>query len=68
MFCVDTWLGAPEFWNLRFSGGEHDPARDMALKNGYPTVYWTFLSNMVQANVSDYIVPVPMPSRMAAVC
>ena len=66
LFAVDTWLGAIEFWNLRLTNGMPDPKRDLFLTNGYPSVYYTFLSNMVHANVSEYVVPVPMTSRMAA--
>lgn len=66
LFCVDTWLGAIEFWNLRVTNGKADPARDLFLQNGYPSVYYNFLSNMVHAKVSEYVVPMPMTSRMAA--
>ena len=66
LFAVDTWLGAVEFWNLRFSGGRPDRARDLHLVNGYPTVYYTFLSNVVRRQLSEYITPMPMTSRMAA--
>ncbi len=66
LFAVDTWLGAPEFWNLRITEGAPDPRRDMFLINGYPSVYYTFLSNMVHSGVHEYIVPLPMTSRMAA--
>ena len=67
LFCVDTWLGAIEFWSGQFrSGSKGAELRDLELINDHPTVYWTFLSNMVHANVSEYIVPLPMPSRMAA--
>jgi hypothetical protein len=60
LFAVDTWLGAPEFWNLRFTQGQPDPDRDLELVNGYPTVYRTFLSNMVHEKVSEYVVPLPV--------
>ena len=66
LFAVDTWLGAIEFWNLRFSHGKPDPARDMELINGYPSVFYTFLSNMVHENVSKFVVPLPMTSAMGA--
>ena len=34
--------------------------------NGYPSVYYTFLSNMVHQGVQDVVIPVPIPSQMAA--
>ncbi|KAK3257414.1 hypothetical protein CYMTET_33498, partial [Cymbomonas tetramitiformis] len=66
LLCVDTWLGALEFWTLRFSGGYQDPTRDLALRNGYPQIYYTFLSNVVQSNLKEVIQPLPMTSRTAA--
>ena len=66
LFCADTWLGSIEFWNLTSTNGMPDLTRDMSLVNGAPTVYHTFMSNMVHAHVSAYIVPMPMTSSMAA--
>jgi predicted O-methyltransferase YrrM len=58
--CVDTWLGSKEHWR--------DPnlVGHLELQNGYPTFYRRFMTNMVQAGVSDVIVPVPMPSQIGA--
>lgn len=62
LYCVDTWLGALEFWtNL-----SHTPERDLFLKNGYPQVYYQFLSNVIHSNVQDIIVPFPTTSLIAA--
>lgn len=58
IYCVDTWLGAEEFWT--WAG--HTPERDLKLKNGYPQVYFNFLSNVVQHNLQDIIVPIPNTS------
>ena len=66
LLCVDTWLGALEFWNRRSTGGAYDPARNLHLQHGYPSVYYSFLSNMVHLGLQDYIIPFPAPSRMAA--
>lgn len=46
LLSIDTWLGAPEFWTRRSMGNK---ARSLHLEHGWPTVYWTFLSNMVSA-------------------
>ena len=68
---VDTWLGAAEFWpqnqqgrkaGTRTTGG----ARDLILVNGFPSIYYSFLSNVVRRNLTDYIVPFPVTSLVAA--
>lgn len=66
LFAVDTWLGALEFWNRRITKGEYDPERDLVFKNGYPGVYYQFLSNVVQQKLSQFVVPFPSTSRMAS--
>lgn len=63
ILCVDTWLGALEMWtNLE------DPTRhgSLNLKNGYPSLYYTFLSNVVRAGHQERITPFPVPSITAA--
>ena len=58
--CIDTWLGSKEHWqdpNLRVH---------LELQNGYPSFYRRFLTNMVQANVTEMVVPIPMPSQIGA--
>jgi predicted O-methyltransferase YrrM len=61
--CVDTWLGAPEFWTW----GLKDPTRGGSLnfKHGYPQVYYTFLDNVVGKGHSDVISPLPLSSNEA---
>lgn len=59
IYCVDTWLGAEEFWNKE-SG---TPERDLMLRNGYPQVYFRFLANLVEHGVHDMVVPVPNTSH-----
>jgi SAM-dependent methyltransferase len=62
IYCVDTWLGAIEFWtNLA-----HTPERDLLLKNGYPQVYYQFISNVIHHKHQDIIVPFPNTSTTAA--
>ena len=53
--------GAPEFW----LAGPSDPTRDLLWRNGYPQVYYTFLSNIVHLGLEQYIIPFPAPSRLA---
>jgi hypothetical protein len=58
IYCVDTWLGAEEFW----TGAAHTPERNLKCKNGYPQVYFDFLSNVVKHEVQDIIIPIPNTS------
>lgn len=57
--CVDTWLGAIEFWTSYKDTGE----RNLLIKNGYPQVYYQFLSNVVHNNLQDVILPFPNTSE-----
>jgi hypothetical protein len=59
--CVDTWLGALEFWTW----GKDTPERDLLLRHGYPQIYYQFLSNVVHAKAQDVILPLPLPSSIA---
>lgn len=65
VIAVDTWLGAIEFWTKHIRG-INDDERDLLLVNGFPSLYYTFISNVVHRNVQDYVIPLPMPSTMAA--
>jgi hypothetical protein len=59
--CVDTWLGALEFWkDLR-----ETPERDLMLRHGYPQVYYQFLSNVIHSGAQNVILPMPLPSSIA---
>lgn len=62
IICVDTWLGALEFWD-KF---KNTPERNLILKNGYPQIYYQFLSNVVHRNVQDIITPFPNTSVIAS--
>lgn len=58
IYCVDTWLGAIEFW-AQFADSIE---RDLMLKNGYPNVYYQFLSNIVHNNLEHIVMPFPNTS------
>lgn len=62
IYCVDTWLGALEFWTTH----RDTPERDLQLRSGYPQVFYHFLACIRDAGVQDLITPVPMPSVMGA--
>lgn len=61
--CVDTWLGALEFWT-----DQSDPERfgSLQLRNGYPSVYYQFLANVCQEGLQSFITPFPQTSSTAA--
>lgn len=63
ILCVDTWLGALEMWT-----DLDDPTRhgSLRLRNGYPTVYYTFLANVIRVGHQSRITPFPVPSLTAA--
>lgn len=65
---IDTWSGAPEFWTLWTSAAlsrEMRAERDLQFVNGYPSVYYTFLSNVAQLGLSPFVLPFPVPSAVA---
>jgi hypothetical protein len=78
LICVDTWLGAREFWstteekeemwwssmvaNEAFHAERYDA---LGLKHGYPTVYYQFLANMVHLGHKDIVTPFPQTSTLA---
>lgn len=61
--CVDTWLGATEFWTNHADATRY---QSLNLRNGYPQVYYQFLSNVVLNGLQDVIVPFPQTSTNAA--
>lgn len=61
---VDTFLGSLEMWNRRRTG--NNPDFDLQMHRGYPTIFYTFLSNVMRSGVKDYVIPFPVPSKVAA--
>jgi hypothetical protein len=57
LICIDTWLGSAEHFQ---TDGNHD--RRLGWENGYPTMYYKFISNVISNNVQDIIIPLPFPS------
>jgi hypothetical protein len=64
LIAIDTWLGAPEFWTW----GLNDPTRggSFNLKDGYPTIFYTFTRNVKALGHHDVIAPLPISSTQAA--
>jgi hypothetical protein len=63
IICVDTWLGALEFWT-----DQKDPERylSLQLRHGYPAVYYQFLANVCHKGFQEQIVPFPQTASTAA--
>ncbi|MBI3549126.1 MAG: class I SAM-dependent methyltransferase [Elusimicrobia bacterium] len=63
LLCVDTWLGALEFWT---DPGDETRYKSLGLRHGYPSVYYQFLANVVRAGLRDIVIPFPQTSTIAA--
>lgn len=63
IICVDTWLGALEMWTDLDDAGRYGA---LALKHGYPTLYYQFLANVCRAGRQAAVTPFPVPSVTAA--
>jgi predicted O-methyltransferase YrrM len=56
---IDTWLGSAEHW----LSDEQRP--HLELKNGYPSFYRRFMTNVLNQGHQDIVLPLPMPSAIA---
>jgi cephalosporin hydroxylase len=56
VIAVDTWLGAWDHWADDHWHGE------LGFEFGYPTIYRTFLANMILGEVQDIVIPLPLDS------
>lgn len=60
IICIDTWLGAEDHWaDSKWLGS-------LQMDKGYPTIFQTFMNNVVSKGLQDYIVPLPLDSVNAA--
>lgn len=50
VICIDTWLGS----------AEHFHSEDLKRVDGYPTLFYQFLANVMYTNNQDVIVPLPI--------
>mmetsp|Transcript_40108 Transcript_40108/g.78344 ORF Transcript_40108/g.78344 Transcript_40108/m.78344 type:complete len:307 (+) Transcript_40108:236-1156(+) len=66
LICVDTWLGTTAAWE---SPDMEKPIKGntLYLRNGYPSVYYQFLYNVIDQKVDDIIVPLPLPGVMGGI-
>ncbi len=59
VLAVDTWLGSWDHWLVA------DHFDEMGFQNGYPTLFWRFMANVVNTGVQDHVVPLPLDSLNA---
>ncbi|KMO13160.1 class I SAM-dependent methyltransferase [Methylobacterium platani] len=60
VIAVDTWLGAVDHW------ADPDLFAELGPENGYPSLYRTFLANVLRSGLADRVVPLPLDSVNAA--
>jgi predicted O-methyltransferase YrrM len=60
VFAVDTFLGSPQMWY-----DNADWRKSLKLVHGYPTYYYTFLANVFNSGVENFVVPVPATTYSA---
>lgn len=61
IICIDTWLGAAEMWT---NHEDTERYQQLGLINGYPSIYYRFLANVVRAGRQGQITPMPMPASI----
>lgn len=59
LIAIDTWLGSWEHYE------QSDYFPSLLMQNGYPTLYYTFLTNVVSCGLQNVIVPLPLDSANA---
>src|SRR5437016_4332575 len=52
IICIDTWLGSPEHMHPYWR-------QSLRLLNGYPQLYYTFLTNVIENQLTEVIIPFP---------
>lgn len=63
ILCIDTWLGALEFWT---DSGDAERYGSLRLRHGFPTVYYQFLANICHRGHQARIIPFPQTSATGA--
>lgn len=63
LLCIDTWLGALEFWQDQ---SDKERFQSLNCKHGYPQVYYQFLANVCHKQQQSRVIPFPATSSSAA--
>jgi acetyltransferase-like isoleucine patch superfamily enzyme len=61
--CVDTWLGNWQHWARESGVGSR---ADLKMVNGFPMLYFQFLSNVRSKALESFITPLPLTSLAGA--
>ncbi|MEP9369782.1 class I SAM-dependent methyltransferase [Xanthobacter sp. VNH20] len=61
VLAVDTWLGSSEHWAIP------NMFADLRMKQGYPSLYQTFMANIIHEGLQDLVLPLPLDSGNASV-
>jgi acetyltransferase-like isoleucine patch superfamily enzyme len=61
--CIDTWLGNWQHWSRTEGIGSRT---DLQMVNGFPTLYYQFLSNVISKGHQNTITPLPLTGVAAA--
>lgn len=56
VIAIDTWLGSWEHWH------KDELFKLLDVMNGRPEIFRKFMSNIVRAELQDYVVPLPLDS------
>jgi hypothetical protein len=60
VIAVDTWLGSADHW------ADDGWWSELGMQFGYPSLQRKFMRNVLEARLSDYIVPLPLDSINAS--
>lgn len=60
VIAVDTWLGAVDHW------ADEELFAELATEHGFPSLYRTFLANVLREGLAERVVPLPLDSVNAA--
>lgn len=66
LICIDTWLGTTVAWESKDMDNP-EFGNTLHLRNGYPSVYYQFLYNMIDHKVDDIVIPLPLPGVMGSI-
>ena len=59
VIAIDTWLGSAEHWDTP------EWREGLLFSHGYPMLYYTFLTNIVERSLQELVVPLPLDSQSA---
>jgi len=65
LVCVDTWLGSIENYS-RHTDANRRLHQALRFQSGYPRLHELFMSNIIRKQLTQYVVPLPLPSSVAA--